>query len=320
MQWHTKQNAPSQHLHFPDYFFMSDQCVCASHTGAGSNMQRIRRKCGVGHLFGIIISIPLTLVGYLYSIKYIDKHLFIPVPDYMIPEESNDENLPSFSSVILIIAVPILLILVNTGVDALVNEGILADSFFTQAAKFLGTSYIALLIAVLLSFYILGKRRGFHKEDLYEISSKAFLPVGLIILVTGAGGVFKQILLDSGVGDVIAQSVETIGLPPIILGYLVAVFIRVSQGSGMVAMITAAGIVSPLLAVSPVSEMQRALVVLAIAAGSVAASHVNDSGFWLVCKYLNMTEGQTLKTWTFITAFLSLCSLVLVILLSLIIP
>ncbi|MFR3755366.1 MAG: hypothetical protein ACLTW9_29530 [Enterocloster sp.] len=105
---------------------------------------------------------------------------------------------------------------------------------------------------------------------------------------------------------VIAQSVETIGLPPIILGYLVAVFIRVSQGSGMVAMITAAGIVSPLLAVSPVSEMQRALVVLAIAAGSVAASHVNDSGFWLVCKYLNMTEGQTLKTWTFITAFLSL--------------
>ena len=269
--------------------------------------------------FGIIISIPLTLVGYLYSIKYIDKHLFIPVPDYMIPEESNDENLPSFSSVILIIAVPILLILVNTGVDALVNEGILADSFFTQAAKFLGTSYIALLIAVLLSFYILGKRRGFHKEDLYEISSKAFLPVGLIILVTGAGGVFKQILLDSGVGDVIAQSVETIGLPPIILGYLVAVFIRVSQGSGMVAMITA-GIVSPLLAVSPVSEMQRALVVLAIAAGSVAASHVNDSGFWLVCKYLNMTEGQTLKTWTFITAFLSLCSLVLVILLSLIIP
>lgn len=270
--------------------------------------------------FGIIISIPLTLVGYLYSIKYIDKHLFIPVPDYMIPEESNDENLPSFSSVILIIAVPILLILVNTGVDALVNEGILADSFFTQAAKFLGTSYIALLIAVLLSFYILGKRRGFHKEDLYEISSKAFLPVGLIILVTGAGGVFKQILLDSGVGDVIAQSVETIGLPSIILGYLVAVFIRVSQGSGMVAMITAAGIVSPLLAVSPVSEMQRALVVLAIAAGSVAASHVNDSGFWLVCKYLNMTEGQTLKTWTFITAFLSLCSLVLVILLSLIIP
>ena len=270
--------------------------------------------------FGIIISIPLTLVGYLYSIKYIDKHLFIPVPDYMIPEESNDENLPSFSSVILIIAVPILLILVNTGVDALVNEGILADSFFTQAAKFLGTSYIALLIAVLLSFYILGKRRGFHKEDLYEISSKAFLPVGLIILVTGAGGVFKQILLDSGVGDVIAQSVETIGLPPIILGYLVAVFIRVSQGSGMVAMITAAGIVSPLLAISPVSEMQRALVVLAIAAGSVAASHVNDSGFWLVCKYLNMTEGQTLKTWTFITAFLSLCSLVLVILLSLIIP
>ena len=88
----------------------------------------------------------------------------------------------------------------------------------------------------------------------------------------------------------------------------------------MVAMITAAGIVSPLLAVSPVSEMQRALVVLAIAAGSVAASHVNDSGFWLVCKYLDMKEGQTLKTWTFITAFLSLCSLVLVILLSLIIP
>ena len=119
--------------------------------------------------------------------------------------------------------------------DALVNEGILADSFFTQAAKFLGTSYIALLIAVLLHFTFSASAEAFTKKICTKYPLKHSCPWGLIILVTGAGGVFKQILLDSGVGDVIAQSVETIGLPPIILGYLVAVFIRVSQGSGMVA-------------------------------------------------------------------------------------
>ncbi len=270
-------------------------------------------------LFGLIISVPLVIIGYLYSIKYIDRKVFIPVPEHVVLEDKGKENLPSFASVIMVIAVPIILILSNTGADALIKSSIIQESVFTQIIKFLGTSYIALLIAVLLSFYVLGKRRGFHKEDLLEISSKAFLPVGLIMLVTGAGGIFKQVLLDSGVGDVIASMVKEFGLPVILLGYIVAAFIRVSQGSGMVAMITAAGIVNPIIAVSPVSEMQKALIVLAIAAGSVMASHVNDSGFWLVCKYLNMTEGQTLKTWTFITTILSLCALVLVGILSLIV-
>lgn len=282
-------------------------------TGAlGANM-------GYVILFGIIISIPLTIIGYIYSIKYIDRKVMIPVPEYVVIEERDDKNLPSFGNVIFIIAVPILLILANTGVEALISSGIIKESFFTSVVKFLGTSYVALLIAVLLSFYSLGKKRGFHKEDLLEISSKAFTPVGLIMLVTGAGGVFKQILLDSGVGDIIAAVVTEFGLPVILLGYIVAAFIRVSQGSGMVAMITAAGIVNPIIMAAPVSEMQKALIVLAIAAGSVMASHVNDSGFWLVCKYLNMTEGQTLKTWTLITTVLSLCALLFVSLLSVVV-
>lgn len=270
--------------------------------------------------FGILISIPLTAIGYIYTMKYIDKKLYVPVPEHIILEKENEGDLPSFATVATVICIPILLILANTATDALLKVGIIQPSMITQIMTFLGTSYVALLIAVLIAFYILGKRRGFNKEDLLALSSKAFLPIGLIILVTGAGGVFKQILLDSGVGDVIAQSVTHIGLPPIILGFLVAMFIRVSQGSGMVAMITAAGIVAPILEVSPVSEMQLALIVLAIAAGSVTASHVNDSGFWLVSKYLGMTEVQTLKSWTVITTILAFCALAMILLLSVFIP
>ena len=131
----------------------------------------------------------------------------------------------------------------------------------------------------------------------------------------GAGGVLKQMLIDSGIGEMMAQSIAGSSLPPILLAWILAAIIRVTQGSATVAMIAAAGMVSPILAMSEVSEPQKALLVLSIAAGSTILSHVNDSGFWLVGKYLGMTEKQTLKSWTVMETIISIVGFAFILLL-----
>jgi Gnt-I system low-affinity gluconate transporter len=141
-------------------------------------------------------------------------------------------------------------------------------------------------------------------------------PAGLIILITGAGGVFKQLLVDSGIGIQLAESLSHSAMPPIALAYLLAMLIRISQGSATVAMITSAGIISPLLASFALSDPHKALIVIAIASGATTASHVNDSGFWLVGKYLGMTEKQTLQSWTVMETIISVTGFSLALLLS----
>ena len=142
-------------------------------------------------------------------------------------------------------------------------------------------------------------------------------PAGIIILLTGAGGVFKQVLIDSGVGEAIANTVSEMNISLLVLGYILAAIIRITQGSATVAMITAAGMISPLLLLTEVGEFQKALLVLSIAAGSTILSHVNDSGFWLVGKYLGMTEKQTLKSWTIMETIISIVGFAFILLLSL---
>lgn len=146
---------------------------------------------------------------------------------------------------------------------------------------------------------------------------EAMKPAGVIILITGAGGVFKQVLVNSGVGEMLAGGMADLGLPLIVLAWLIAVAVRVTQGSATVAMITAAGILSPILVSFDVSEPHKALIVLAIAAGSTILSHVNDSGFWLVNRYFGMSEKDTLKSWTVMETIISVVGFALVFLLSL---
>ena len=136
-------------------------------------------------------------------------------------------------------------------------------------------------------------------------------PAGIIIPITGAGGVFKQVLIDSGVGKMLAGTMSDVGLPVIVLVYLIACAVRVTQGSSTVAMITAAGIVAPVMNEMTMSDPQKALVVLSIAFGSTILSHVNDSGFWLVNRYFGMSEQDTLKSWTVMETIISISGFVL---------
>jgi Gnt-I system low-affinity gluconate transporter len=181
----------------------------------------------------------------------------------------------------------------------------------------LGHPFAALILANLVAWYLLGVRSGFSKDKMLKITSRSMEPAGIIILLTGAGGVFKQMLVNTGTGEMLAAYFAQAGFSILLFAFLAAAIVRILQGSATVAMITAAGITAPLL-LGDVTEIDKALLVIAIASGASILSHVNDSGFWLVGKYLNLTEKQTLYSWTAMTTLLALMGFASVSLLSLI--
>ena len=269
-------------------------------------------------LFGFIVGAPTAIIAGPIFGKYIGNKLKIPAPDYLEHAQNIDskEELPSFRFVVFIIGLPLLLILLNTITSTLVSNEVIEKSITTDTVEFIGHPFSALTIATLFSIYFLGIKRGFSKDKILDLSSKALGPAGLIILVTGAGGVFKQILINSGVGEMIATSFANSNLPPIVLAYLVALIIRVTQGSATVAMITGASIIAPLLTVFDVSDPGKALIVLAIAAGATTLSHVNDSGFWLIGKYFGLNEKETLQSWTVMETIISVVGFTFALILS----
>lgn len=255
-------------------------------------------------LIGIICGIPTVIVSGIWFARFISKRIHIDAPNLTDMEEQ-ELTLPHVGLVISIIIIPILLILVNTTFKANIylttNYSSLASLF-----QFLGHPFVALIIANLLAWYLLGTRKGYTKKELLDISTKSLAPAGVIILLTGAGGVFKQVLVDTGAGKVIAELMTDLGLPIIVFAFIAAAIIRIIQGSATVAMITAAGLVSPLLATSSFSGPELACMVIAIASGASILSHVNDSGFWLVSQYLGLSEKQTFRSWTIMTTILAL--------------
>lgn len=272
-------------------------------------------------LFGFIVGIPTAIVAGPFFGRYIAKKIHIDPPDiseeqHLVNEDTHRE-LPSFGWVIFLIALPLVLILASTLAELAVKSEWLPASKATEIVQFLGHPFIALLIATMAAMYVLGTRRDYTGKQLMQIANKALAPAGLIILVTGAGGVFKQILVDSGVGAALAETIANKNIPPVVLAYVLAVIIRLTQGSATVAMITAAGMVAPVIQVLGTGDIGKALVVLVIAAGATTFSHVNDSGFWLVSKYLNMTEKQTLQSWSIMETIISVVGFVLILLISL---
>ncbi|MGF2617945.1 gluconate transporter [Rossellomorea vietnamensis] len=246
-------------------------------------------------LFGFLAGIPSMIIAGPLFAKYISKKIHVVVPDYMNAEEKEyDKDLPSFALIASLIFIPLGLILLNTVSGVLLEEG----NTIREILTFLGHPFVALTIATLMTFTFLGTKRGYSRQEVAEIATKALEPAGIIILVTGAGGVFKQVLIDSGVGDVLGEMMAGSALPPLVLAFLIATVVRVAQGSATVSMVTAAGLMSPLIATLGLEGPILGLMVIAIAAGSTVFSHVNDSGFWLVNRYFGLDVKDTLKTWT----------------------
>lgn len=256
-------------------------------------------------LFGFLIGLPVAVVaGPLFAI-YISKR--VQLEQRLFNEESINKEPVSPIAILLMIFLPIVLI---------VGQTLIADTTtFAPIMKLVGHPISALLIANLAAWYFLGLNRGMSKDQLLKVSTNSLLPTGAIILLTGAGGAFKQMLIETGAGAMIAESLNSELLSPVAFSFLVAAIVRIVQGSATVAMITAAGITAPVLGSLETTEMQKAILVISIAAGSTMMSHVNDSGFWLVRQYLGLTETQTFKTWTIMTSIIGVVGFLLAFLL-----
>jgi Gnt-I system low-affinity gluconate transporter len=268
-------------------------------------------------LWGAIAGIPAIAIGGVIFGRYIANRIHVDVPEYMLREEEEenqeDKRVPNFALVVSIILVPLALILINTLSELVLPE----DSLAGNVLNLIGHPFSALTIAVLLAFYVLGVRHGYSREEVQGAAGKALEPVGLIILVTGAGGVFGEVLQESGIGDAIQSVMEASNLPIILLAFLAAVLVRVSLGSATVAMVTAAAIVAPAIEGAGYSAPLVGAIVIAIASGATVLSHVNDSGFWLVNRYLGMTEKHTLQSWTVMVTIVGLIGFTTVLVISL---
>lgn len=280
----------------------------------------INAQLGWVILLGIILGFPTAIIaGPLFG-KYISKKINIQPPaefEEMANKETSAENLPSFRMIAIIIAIPLFLILLNTFTGLAVSKQIVKQTIVTDILEFIGHPFSALIIATLAAIYFLCIRRGMGKQKILELSTKALGPAGIIILITGAGGVLKQVLVDSGIGEIMANSMANSAMPPILLAWILAAVVRVTQGSATVAMITSAGIIAPVISEFGLNDPQRALIVLSIASGATLLSHVNDSGFWLVGKYFGMNEKQTLQSWTVMETIIAFCGLIFTLLASL---
>ncbi len=205
------------------------------------------------------------------------------------PAQHSASLLTALSTVLL----PLVLIVASTASGRVLDDGALKSTLVL-----LGHPFVALSIACVYAYYVFGVRHGVPREKLQQIMTRALEPAGIVVLITGAGGVFKQILVDSGVGRQLGALINEQALPILLLAFLIAALVRISQGSATVAMITAAGLIAPALEHAALSAPQAALLVIAISSGATIASHVNDSGFWLVNRYLGQTEKETLQSWT----------------------
>lgn len=274
----------------------------------------LKAELGWVIMLGFVVGIPTVSVAGLWWGKRVAKRYMLVAPPLETKEESQVE-LPPIRLILTLILLPILLILANTLTDMLVKADIWQQSLWTDAALFVGHPYVALLLSCLLALYYLGTKRGLDSQQLQQLATKALAPAGAIILITGAGGVYKQMLVQSGAGAALAEVFLQFQLLPPLLAFLLAALIRILQGSATVAMITAAGLLAPALPALGLTAPQTALLVLSIAAGASTLSHVNDSGFWLVKEYLHMDESTTLRTWSMMTVLLSLTALLMVLVL-----
>ncbi|PYD77240.1 GntT/GntP/DsdX family permease [Novacetimonas pomaceti] len=264
-------------------------------------------------LWGILIGTPTAaLAGPVYA-RFIAPRIG-PTHEAGLAEQfvsrQPPAQLPPFLTTVLAIMCPVILMMVGSGADLLSHPGNGPNTFL----HFIGNPDIALMIATLLSFYVLGTARGFSRETVLKFSNECLGPTALIILLVGAGGGFGRELVDSGVSSAITTLALGAHVPLLVLAWLLAVVVRVATGSATVAMSTASGIVGPILQHS--HGVSPELMVIVTGAGSVALGPLNDAGFWQIKEYLGLSVGQTIRTWSVVETLIALLGLVFSLLAS----
>jgi GntP family gluconate:H+ symporter len=300
------------------------------HPGPLVAISSLNADLGLTLLFGLICAIPTVIVAGPVFGNWISKRVPVAVPallekatvpsspgsgsgsqDYEPAEELRRD--PGFWPAVLTVLLPIVLMLARAIGELTLDKG----NQLRTTLDVLGNPPVALLFGVLLAMWTLGKRAGMDRRETNAVLGGSLPPIAGILLIVAAGGGFKQVLVDAGVGTVVAEAAKDAHLNALLLGWLVAVGIRLATGSATVATITSAGIVAPLA--TTLDKPTVSLLALAIGCGSLFFSHVNDAGFWLVKEYFGMTVGQTIKTWSVMETIISVVGGICVFLMSLVV-
>jgi gluconate:H+ symporter, GntP family len=329
------------------------------HPGATAAAGLLHVGLGYLILFGAICAVPAWIAGGFFYARWIAGRVYVPLPEHAeagFHDEFLEGEVPfgemrepalaggggtavmtrpevqtvgttalappavapavSVATVFGLIALPIGLILLQTFSTMVISD---PANDVRRGLSFVGAPLTALVLAVLASFYVLGVRRGWSREHLATVAESALKPVGMILLVVGAGAAFGHVLVETGVGTVLSDRLSSTGLPLIVLAFTIALALRIAQGSATVAIVATSGIVSGLVQHQHLSQPRLALIVVAMGAGATAVSHVNDAGFWLVSRLFGISEKDTLKSWTVMETILGFTAFGTAALLSLVV-
>jgi GntP family gluconate:H+ symporter len=291
------------------------------HPGPVTAIDLLGANLGYTLVFGLIVAVPTLVIAGPLLAQVVDRLVPVHAPELdadsgettAAAQDGTATRRPPFAAAVATMVLPVVLMLGKAIADLTADEG----SGLRNTLDFFGEPSVALLLGVLVAMVALGRGSGMSRVRIHESLGSGLPGVASIILIVAAGGGFKTVLSDSGVAAVIAHHAESSSLSPLLLGWLVAVAVRLATGSATVATVTTAGIVGGLA--GGLTEPHLALLVLAIGAGSLFFSHVNDAGFWLVKEYFGLTVGQTLKSWSLMETVISVVGLVCVLLLSVVV-
>ncbi|SER82901.1 gluconate:H+ symporter [Psychrobacillus sp. OK032] len=265
---------------------------------------------GMVYILGLVVVIPSVIAAGIILPRLL-RNLDRPVPPLLKKsKEFADDEMPSFGISLVVPLLPAIIITSATVLNLFIDE----TSKFSQIINFFGSAEISMILAVLIAIYVFGLRRGRTMPEIMSSFSGAIEGIAMIVFIVGAGGAFKQIILDTGIGDFIAGMMENTSVSPLIMAWVITAMIRIATGTGVVSAITAAGIVGPLIHTFDVNPV---LMVLATAAGSNTITHVNDASFWLFKEYFNLSIKDTFKTWGLLLFTTSIVGLGVVLILSL---
>ncbi|MEK7678134.1 MAG: gluconate:H+ symporter [Verrucomicrobiota bacterium] len=271
-------------------------------------------KVDVGRiiLYSLLIGFPTAIIAGPVFGTFLARRVRVELGGVgeQLTRESARTNSPGFLPALFTILLPVLLMLLPT----LADVALARQNPWRTGMDFAGHPVVAMLVSVLFAFYSFGFTCGFSREQILKFSNDCLGPVAIVLLVVGAGGGFSKVLDQSGVGQAVAGLAAGVAVSPLLLGWLITALIRVATGSATVAITMAAGIIAPIAAARQGTNLE--LLLVAMGAGSLILSHVNDGGFWLVKEYFNLTVAQTLKTWTVMETIISVTALLLVLLLD----
>lgn len=293
---------------------LATHVVVPPHPGIVGGAAIVKGDIGWITIIGLAICIPLAVLSQ-YVAGWLNRkgYPLLPTTAEQFAAFGSGDNAsanrrtPGVGTILALILIPLALIMAGTTGATLLPKG---DSL-RNVLGFIGSPIFALMVAVGLAMFLLGRSQGWNRERTNAIMESALPPAATVILVTGAGGVFAKVLTASGIGAALSQSLTATHLPLILMAFVISLALRAAQGSATVAILTTCGLLAEAIGGGGYSPLQVALITVAIGFGGLGLSHVNDSGFWIVTRYLGLSVGDGLRTWTVLTTVLGLAGFAL---------